>query len=121
MRPRRDWFAGLVAGAWIGFALVYFAIVGAVLFVGFAVGASIARSLAAVGGLLVGAGGVMLPMLALANWNCAGNFGTDDGACTPPDLTGWLVAGSAMAIIGFGVTVVAIARSRRDAAAALHG
>ena len=31
MNPRRDWFAGLVLGAWAGFALVYFAIVGAVL------------------------------------------------------------------------------------------
>ncbi len=104
MNPRRDWFAGLVLGAWTGFCLVYFAIVGVVLFVGFAIGASIGRSRAAIGGLLVGAGAVTLVMLALANANC-------DSGCTPPDLTGWLVAGSA--IVGALITVVAIIGSRR--------
>jgi hypothetical protein len=54
MNPRRDWLAGLVVGAWAGFCLVYFAIIGATLFVGFLIGAAIGRSLAAVGGLLLG-------------------------------------------------------------------
>jgi hypothetical protein len=102
---RRDWFAGVVVGAWTGFSLVYVAIVGAVLFVGFVVGAAIGRSMVAIGGQFIGAGAVILLMLALANANC-------DSGCTPPDLTGWLVAGSAMATVGSLITVVAIVGPR---------
>jgi hypothetical protein len=113
MNPRRDWLAGLVVGAWAGFCLVYFPIIGAVLLVGFSIGAAIARSPAADGGLLAGAGGLILLMLALANWNCAGNYGLHDGACTPPDLTRFLIEGSAMALGGGIVTVLARVTSRR--------
>ena len=115
MNPRRDWFAGLVLGAWAGFALVYFAIVGAVLIVGFAIRATIARSVAALGGMLLGVGALLLIMLGLANANCAGNFGEHDGGCTPPDLTGFLVAGSAMALTGISLTVRAVRADRPNA------
>jgi uncharacterized membrane protein len=108
MNPRRDWFAGVVLGAWIGFSLIYFAIVGAVLLIGFAIGAAIARSLAALGGVLLGAGALLLLILALANANCAGLFDHDEGGCTPPDLTGFLVAGLAMALVGGVLTIRAI-------------
>ncbi|HEX2756314.1 MAG TPA: hypothetical protein VHM48_12670 [Candidatus Limnocylindrales bacterium] len=117
MNPRRDWLAGCTVGAWTGFALVYAPVVGAVLFVAFAVPAAIGRSLAAIGGLLVGSGAVMLLMIALANWNCAGLFAGNDSGCTPPDLTGWLVAGAAMALLGGVLTVLAIVGSRRRASA----
>jgi hypothetical protein len=106
MNPRINWFAGLVLGAWTGFCLVYFAIVGAVLFVGFAIGASIGRSREALGGLRVGAGTVILVMLALANANC-------DGGCTPPDLTGWLVTGYVMTTAGLLRTAVLVIGSLR--------
>jgi hypothetical protein len=113
MNPRRDWLAGLVVGAWAGFYLVYFPFIGAVLIVGFSIGAAIGRSLAADGGLLAGAGGLILMMLALLKWNCAGNYGLQDGACTPPDLTGFLIEGSALALGGGIVTVLALVTCRR--------
>jgi hypothetical protein len=110
--PRRDSFAGFVLGAWIGFALVYFAIVGAVLLIGFAIGAALGRSLAALGGVLLGAGALLLLILALANANCAGLFDHGEDACTPPDLTGFLVAGLGMTLIGGVLTVRAVGASR---------
>jgi uncharacterized membrane protein len=114
VNPRRDWFAGCVLGAWTGSCLVYFAIVGAVLIVGFAIGAAVGRSLAAIGGLLLGAGGVMILMLGLANWQCAQDNARANEGCTPPDLTGFLVAGASMALIGRVLTARAIVGSRRS-------
>ena len=106
MSPRGNWLAGLTVGAWAGFFLVYFPVVGAVLFLGFTIGAAIGRSLEAMAGLLVGAGAAILLMLALANSNC-------QSGCTPPDLTGFVVVGSAMALIGAALTLRIIRRSRR--------
>jgi hypothetical protein len=114
MNPRRDWFAGFVLGAWIGFSLVYFAVVGAVLLIGFAIGAAIGRSSAALGGVLLGAGALLLLILALANANCTGLFDHGEGGCTPPDLTGFLVAGLAMTVMGGLLTIGALRRARRS-------
>jgi hypothetical protein len=112
MNPRGDWLAGSVAGAWIGFLLGYGFVVGAVLFVGFAIAAARARSLVAIGGVLLGSGGVMLLMVGLANANCTGTFGQRHGACTPPDLSGLLVAGLVLAVAGIVLTVHEIGASR---------
>jgi hypothetical protein len=59
---------------------------------------------------------VIVLMLALANWNCVANYGLHDRACTPPDLTGFLIEGSAMALGGGIVTVLALLTSRRERA-----
>jgi hypothetical protein len=114
MSQRRDWLAGCVAGVWTGFLLVYGFIVGAVLFMGFAIAAARARSLIAFGGMLLGSGGILLLILGLADANCAGNFGQRDGACTPPDLSGLLIAGFVLASAGIVLTIHAmrVARSR---------
>ena len=105
MNPRRDWLAGLTVGAWAGFSLVYFSIIGLALLLGFAGGAALGRSWAAGGGLLLAAGAVILLMLGLATSRC-------DAGCSPPDLTGFVVAGSAMALIGAVLTVQAVAAPR---------
>lgn len=51
-------------------------------------------------------------MIALANANCVGLYGASDEGCTPPDLTGWLIAGGLMLAIGLGLTLLAGIRSR---------
>jgi hypothetical protein len=114
VNARRDWLAAFVLGAWTGFCLVYFAIVGAVLVVGFAIGAAIGRSLAAIGGLLFGAGGVMILMLALANWRCTQDNARANEGCSSPDLTGFLVAGALMALSGAVLTARDIVESGRS-------
>jgi hypothetical protein len=108
-----DWFAGLVLGAWAGFLLIYGVVIGLALIVTFTVLAGIRRSAAAIGGLLAGAGGSLLVILALANLNCAGAFASDGESCTPPDLTGWFVTGSLLALVGVGLTVRVALRNRR--------
>jgi len=111
---RRDWFPGLVIGAWSGFLLVYGPVVGVALFLAFGVPALVRRSTPAIGGLLVGSGATILTMLGLAQASCLGLIGMGDGACTPPDLTGWLLVGSAMATAGLALSVSAArAGSRR--------
>jgi hypothetical protein len=89
--------------------------VGAVLFVAFAIPAAIGRSLAAIAGLLVGSGGVMLMMIALANANCTGLSGGSGDGCIPPDVTGWLIAGGVMLAIGLALMLASLMRSRRMA------
>ena len=110
MNPRRDWLAGLVVGAWAGFLLVYGLVLGLVLGAAFAIAAAIGRSMAAIGGLFLGAGGVLLMIIGLANANCVGLFAHEDGACTPPDLTAFVAAGLSMAFIGSVATARAIRR-----------
>ena len=72
-----------------------------------------ARSAAAIGGLLTGAGGSLLLILLLANLNCSGTFASEGGSCTPPDLTGWFVSGWLLGLSGLGLTLRAVLRSRR--------
>ena len=105
MNPRRDWLAGLTVGAWAGFALVYFPFVGAVLMIGFTLGAVVKRATVALGGLLLGAGTAMLAMLLLASSSC-------QAGCTAPDVTGFVVAGSSMALVGGIVSVRAVTMAR---------
>jgi hypothetical protein len=93
---------------------VYVPPLGAILFVLFAVPAAIVRSLAAIEGLLTGAGGLMLLVIGLATWHCAQTNARQDEGCTPPDLTGFLIVGSAMTITGSALTILAIVRSRRS-------
>ena len=112
MNRGRDWLAGATIGASGGFLLVYALPVGLVLLVGFGVGVAVSRSMAAAGGLFFCSGGVILLMFLLANANCSGLYGSEDGARTPPDLTGWLAAGLLMALAGVGFTSLAIARRR---------
>lgn len=113
MSRRRDWLAGVVVGASAGFLLVYGFVFGVLLTLAFAIPAALGRSTAAIGGLLAGAGAVILVMLTLANLRCAGLLGADDGGCTPPDLTGWFAAGAVMAVSGVVLTLLAAVRSRR--------
>jgi hypothetical protein len=108
LNPRGDWLAGCVLGTWAGFCAVYVPAFGLILFVVFAVPALIFRSLPAMTGLLFGTGSMALLVIALANWSCAQDNARAGESCTSPDLTGFLVAGSAMAIAGGILTVRAI-------------
>jgi len=111
MNQRRAWLAGLVVGAWAGFLLVYGLVLGMLLVLAFAILAAIGRrSMAAIGGLLLGAGAILLMIIALANVNCTGLFAHENDACTAPDLTGYVVAGSEMALIGGAFTALSIRR-----------
>jgi hypothetical protein len=107
---RRDWLAGLVVGAWAGFLLVYGPVLGLLLVLMCAISAAMARSMSAIGGLLLGAGVILLVIIALANANCTGLFAHEDDACTPPDLTGFVIAGSAMVLLGGAFTERSIRR-----------
>jgi hypothetical protein len=113
VNPRGDWLAGCVLGAWSGFSLVYVPPFGAILFVAFLIPAAILRAPAAIPGLLVGSGGVMLQVIALATWSCTNVNSRAGESCTPPDVTGLLVAGFAMVLIGGALTARAVIRSRR--------
>jgi hypothetical protein len=112
LNPRGDWLAGCVLGTWAGFCALYVPPFGLILFVLFAVPAVILRSLAAATGLLVGTGAMMLLVIGLANWNCAQDNARAGESCTPPDLTGFVVAGSVLALTGGVLTVRAIRKSR---------
>ena len=114
MNPRGDWLAGCVLGTWAGFCSVYVPVFGLILFVVFAVPALILRSLPATTGLLVGTGSMMLLVIALANWSCAQDNARAGESCTPPDLTPWLVAGSAIVIAGGVLTIRAIGGPRQS-------
>ena len=115
MNPQREWLVGCTVGAWIGLMFIYAPVVGAVLVVAFAIPAAIGRSLAAIAGLFIGSGGVVLMIIALMNWNCAGLYGGADEGCGPPDLTGRLIAGGVMLAIGLALTLASVTRSRRMA------
>jgi len=112
VNPRGDWLAGCVTGTWAGFCALYVPTVGLILFIVFAVPALILRSMAATTGLLVGTGTMMLLVIALANWNCAQDNSRPGESCTPPDLTGFLVAGLTMALMGGVLTIGAIRKAR---------
>jgi hypothetical protein len=99
----RRWLPGVVIGAWSGFLLIYGPVIGVLMALAFAAGAIRARAPSAVGGLLIGIGGIQLFVLLLLNVNCAGNYGSGDEGCTPPDLTGWLVLAIGSVIAGLGV------------------
>jgi hypothetical protein len=114
LNPRGDWLAGCVLGTWAGFCAVYVPPFGLILFLAFAVPAMIIRSLAETSGLLLGTGAMMLWVIALANWNCAQDNARAGESCSPPDLTGFVMVGSAMGLIGGVLTVRALRRSRRS-------
>ena len=116
MTRLRHALAGWTVRASTGLMLVYTPGAGAVLLVAFAIPAAIGRSLAAIAGLFLGAGGVILMIIALANANCARLYGGSDEGCTPPDLTGWLVAAGAMVAIGLALALATVTRSRWGAA-----
>jgi hypothetical protein len=118
VNPRGDWLAGCVLGTWAGFFALYVPTFGVILFVLFAVPAMILRSLVALTGLLIGTGTMTLLVIALANGNCVQDNARPGESCTPPDLTAWLVAGSAMAIAGGVLTARAVVASRRRRRAA---
>jgi hypothetical protein len=113
MNRRRDWLAGLVFGVWAGLLLIYGLVAGVLLVLGFVILAAIDRSRIAFGGLFVGGGAALLLIVALVNLNCAGLYGLDDGGCVPPDLTGWPVTGSVIAMAGVVLTVVIVIRYGR--------
>lgn len=99
----RRWFPGFVIGVWSGFLLIYGPVIGVLMALAFAAGAFRARAPSAIGGLLIGIGGILLFVLLLLNVNCAGNYGSSEEGCTPPDLTGWLVLAMGCVIGGLGV------------------
>lgn len=113
MNRLRQALAGCTVGAWAGFLLVYLPVVGAVLFVGFAIPAAVGRSLTAIAGLFLGSGGVILMMIALTRANCVGLYGGSDEGCSPPDLTGWLIAGGVMLAIGLALAFTTAKQTRR--------
>jgi hypothetical protein len=102
---RGDWLAGLTLGTWAGFLLIYGLVGGVALMLAFGALAWRRRSTAALGGMFLGAGGVLSLVLALANLNCAGLYASDGGSCTPPDLSAFLVAGSVFVLTGLGLSV----------------
>jgi hypothetical protein len=110
---RADWLAGLTVGFGGGFLLIYGPPIGALIIVGFGGPSVVRRAAAPLAGLLVGSGAVILTMLALANANCAGNYGSPEGPCTPADLTGWFATGGTLLVVGWITTVVAVRTARR--------
>ena len=113
---RSAWLAGLVVGAAAGFLAVEVPVAGGLFFVAFAVPALLVRPrLAALGGLLNGAGSALVLVLKLAVASCD-TFDRQPGqGCTSPDLGEWFAAGVGMTAIGIVLTVLAVARSRRGA------
>ena len=67
------------------------------------------------GGLIVGFGGGMAGLLALANARCAASNVSGPNyfsECVAPDLTPYLVAAAALVAVGLAVSLVAVARTR---------
>jgi hypothetical protein len=107
---RRDGLAGLTLGAWAGFLLIYGVVGGVALMLAFGVVAWRRRSWAALGGMFIGAGGLLILVLSLANLNCSGLYGSEGGSCASPDLTGLLLMGLLLLAVGAALSVLAAAR-----------
>jgi hypothetical protein len=73
------------------------------------------------GGLLIGAGAGMAGLLALADARCAAqnvsgpNYVSE---CVAPDVTPYLVVAAALALVGAGVSLIALIRRPADASGA---
>ncbi len=77
-----------------------------------------ARPLGA-GGLVIGLGGGVAGLLALASARCAADNASgpnDLSGCAAPDLTPYLLVAAALVAVGAAVSLVGAARGRRRAA-----
>jgi hypothetical protein len=113
-RAGRGWLSGVAVGVTAGFATLEIPSLGWVLVFAFAVPAAISGPrLAAIGGLLVGLGGVWLALLGRVALTCTATG--DELGCQSPGIESWLAVGGAMLAAGLILTSLAAIRSRRGA------
>ena len=70
------------------------------------------------GGLILGLGGGMAGLLALANARCAASNVSGPNyfsACVAPDITPYLVVAAVLVVVGAGVSLFGLVRQRRRA------
>jgi hypothetical protein len=109
--PRSSWFAGLVVGTAGGLLLLEGPTLGLAILAAMAVLVRLAgQATAGVGGLLTGVGVIWLAALGRVKLNCTPAAGCEAGA-----IDGYLAVGAGFLAIGTVVSLVALARSRRDA------
>ena len=113
-RARRGWLSGLAVGVTAGFATLEIPSLGWLLVVAFAVPAAISGPrLAAIGGLVVGLGGVWLALLGRVALTCTATG--DELGCHAPGIEPWLAVSGAMLATGLLLTTLAAIRSRGSA------
>jgi hypothetical protein len=68
------------------------------------------------GGLIIGLGGGMAGLLALANARCAASNVSGPNyfsQCVAPDITPYLVVAAVLVVVGAGVSLLGVVRQRR--------
>jgi hypothetical protein len=111
-RASRRWLSGVAVGVTAGFATLEIPSLGWLLVIAFALPAAISGPrLAAIGGLLIGLGGVWLALLGRVALTCTATG--DELGCQSPGIESWLAVGGAMFASGLLLTVLAAIRARR--------
>ena len=109
-----SWLSGFVVGVAAGALSLEVPLFGGALAVAFVFGSLASRNrAAAVGGTLVGFGGISIAVLGAAEATCRAENAKPGHGCAGPDLTGWLVVAGAFVLIGIGLILVAAIGRRR--------
>ena len=107
---RSSWFAGLVIGTGGGFLLLEGPTLGMAILAAMAVLVRLAgQATAGVGGLLIGVGAIWVAALGRVKLTC-----TVAAECEAPTIDGYLAIGAGFLALGVVVSLVALARNRRD-------
>lgn len=111
-RTRSSWIAGLAVGAAAGFLALELPTIGYLILVLFAIPAAVVGPrAAAIGGLLIGFGGVWLLLLGRVAVSCRAIDG--EIGCQSPGIEQWLAVGAAVMAVGVALTIAAVVRGRR--------
>ena len=106
------WLAGLVLGSLDGLVGAELPVLGLILIALAAVVLGRRGGAAAIGGLLLGAGGIWAVILLNAVARCAAFDALPDQECVMGDVTAWVVGSIAVAAVGLGLSLAATRRGR---------